>query len=158
MSLLRAEPSRRELPPVRSRGAWIASGLALQIVVVGIPVVAALRRTHEAGVGGALTHYTIRLVWHEMLRSGADVALIVLGVVLFVAGAVVLARPFVRQVTTLVVAVPLAAIAGVAVFGVVALVVAAVIAASASAGSADFGSSFFDFLSDGWPGGRRRRT
>ena len=158
MSVLHAAPNRRELRPVGARGPWIAWGLTLQVIGVGIPATAAVHRAHEAGVGGALTRYTIRLVWHEMLRSGADVALIVLGVVLFVAGAVVLARPFVRQVTTLVVAVPLAAIAGVAVFGVVALVVAAVIAASASAGSADFGSSFFDFLSDGWPGGRRRRT
>jgi hypothetical protein len=87
----------------------------------------------------------------------ADVALIVLGVVLFVAGAAVLARPFVRRVTTLVVAVPLAAVAGLAVFGVVALVFAAVIAASASAGEADLGTGLVDFLPDGWPGRRRRK-
>jgi hypothetical protein len=89
-----------------------------------------------------------------MLRSGADVALIVLGVVLFVAGAVVLARPFVRRVSTLVVAVPLAAMLGLVVFGIVALVVGLVIALTASAGDADW-SGLADFLPDGWP--RRRR-
>ena len=89
-----------------------------------------------------------------MLRSGADVALIVLGVVLFAAGAVVLARPFVRRVPTLLVAVPLAAVAGLAVFGVVALVLAAVVAATASTGSADWGQALSSFDIGNW---RRRR-
>jgi hypothetical protein len=154
MSVLPAAPRRHQLQPVHARGRWIGWGLALQVVGVGIPVVTALRRAHEAGVGGALTHYTVRLVWHEMLRSGADVALIALGVVLFVAGAVVLARPFVRRVSTLVVAVPLAAVLGLAVFGLVALVVGLVVALTASAGDADW-SGLADFLPDGWP--RRRR-
>lgn len=152
--MLPAAPRRHQLQPVHARGRWIGWGLALQVVGVGIPVVTALRRAHEAGVGGALTHYTVRLVWHEMLRSGADVALIALGVVLFVAGAVVLARPFVRRVSTLVVAVPLAAVLGLAVFGLVALVVGLVVALTASAGDADW-SGLADFLPDGWP--RRRR-
>lgn len=154
--MLPAAPRRHQLQPVHARGRWIGWGLALQVIGVGIPVVTALRRAHEAGVGGALTHYTIRLVWHEMLRSGADVALIVLGVVLFVAGAVVLARPFVRRVSTLVVAVPLAAVLGLAVFGLVALVVGLVIALTASAGDADW-SGLADFLPGDWPGRRRRK-
>jgi hypothetical protein len=156
MSVLPAAPNRRELAPVHARRRWIAWGLALQVIGMGIPVATAVHRAHESGVGGALTHYTIRLVWHEMLRSGADVALIVLGVVLFVAGAVVLARPFVRRVSTLLVAVPLAAVAGLAVFGVVALLVALVVAATASAGDADVGA-LADFLPDGWPDRRRRK-
>jgi hypothetical protein len=157
MSVLPAATNRRELAPIHARGRWIAWGLALQVIGVGIPVAAAIHRVHETGVGGALTHYTIRLVWHEMLRSGADVATIVLGVLLFVAGAVVLARPFVRRVSTLVVAVPLAAVAGLAVFGVVALLVGLVVAAAASGGDADVGGALADFLPDGWPGRRRRR-
>ncbi len=157
MSVLPAAPHRRELGPIHARGRWVAWGLVLQVIGVGIPVAAAVRRAHEAGVGGALTHYTVRLVWHEMLRSGADVALIVLGVALFVAGAVVLARPFVRRVSTLLVAVPLAAVAGLVVFGVVALLVALVVAATASAGDAEVGGALADFLPDGWPGRRRRK-
>jgi hypothetical protein len=130
MSALQAMRGRGQLEPVRSRGRWLACGLALQVIGVGIPVTIALRRAHESGVGGAITHYTVRLVWHEMLRSGADVALIVLGVALFVAGAVVLARPFVRRPSTLLVAVPLAALLGLAVLGMVALVCAALFAAA----------------------------
>lgn len=155
MSVLPAAPRRHELPPVHARGRWIGWGLALQVIGVGIPVLTALRRAHESGIGGALTHYTVRLIWHEMLRSGADVALIVLGVALFVAGAVLLARPFVRRVSTLVVAVPLAAVLGLAVFGLVALVAGLVIALTASAGDADW-SGLADFLPDGWPRRRRR--
>jgi hypothetical protein len=157
MSVLPAAPTRRQLPPVLAPGRWIGWGLALQVIGVGIPVVAALRRAHETGVGGAVTHYTVRLVWHEMLRSGADVSLIVLGVVLFAAGAVVLARPFVRRTSTLLVAVPLAAVAGLAVFGVVALLCAVVVALAAGTGSTDAATSLTDFIPDGWPGGRRRR-
>lgn len=55
-------------------------------------------------------------------------ALIILGVVVFVAGAVVLARPFVHRRSTLLVVVPVAAAACIAVLGGLALVCAAVIA------------------------------
>jgi hypothetical protein len=70
---------------------------------------------------------------------------------------VVLARPFVRLVSTLVVAVPLAAVAGLAVFGVVALLVGLVAGLVASAGDADVGGALADFLPDGWPDRRRRK-
>jgi hypothetical protein len=157
MSVLGAAPGRRELPPVRARGSWIAWGLALQVIGVGIPAVAAIRRAHESGVGGAVTHYTLRLVWHEMLRSGADVALIVLGVILFVAGAVALARPFVRRPVTLMVAVPLAAVAGLAVFGVLALLCAALIALAANSGDASWGDVLENLIPGNWPSRRRRK-
>jgi len=92
-----------------------------------------------------------------MLRSGADVALIVLGVVLFVIGAVVLARPFVRCPATLLVAVPLAAVAGLAVFGVLALVCAGLIALAAGTGDAGWAQGLADGLPGDWPRRRRRR-
>ncbi len=154
VSVLRAPWARRELPPVHSRGRWIAWGVALQVIGVGIPVVAAVQRAHEDGVVGGITHYTVRLVWHEMLRSGADVALIVLGVVLFALGAVVLARPFVRRNSTLLIAVPLAAVAGFLVLGVLALVGAAVIAAAQ--GDAAAGDTLTNLIPGTWPGRRRR--
>ncbi len=157
MSVVDAAPHRRELRPVRSRGRWIAWGLALQVIGVGIPVTEALRRARESGVGGALTHYTVRLVWHEMLRSHADVALLVLGVVLFGAGAVLLARPFVRRPVMLLVAVPVAAVIGLALFGVFALVCAAVIGLAAGAGSGDWDHLLSNLPLGDWPRDRRRR-
>jgi hypothetical protein len=102
------------LPPVRRRGTWITWGLALQAISVAIPVTTALRRAGHDGLLASMTHYTIRLIGHQTLRSRADVALILLGIVAFVAGAVVLARPFVTRRLTLFVAVPAAATAGIA--------------------------------------------
>lgn len=141
------------LQPVRRHGTWIAWGLALQVIGVGIPVTAALQRASSDGVLASITHYTVRLVWHEMLRSGADVALVVLGVIVFVAGAIVLARPFVTRRVTLFVAVPAAATVGIAVLGVIALVCAAIIALVESPDTAG------DLLNDiSWPfGGRDKR-
>jgi hypothetical protein len=150
-----AQPSagRRELRPVTHRSAWLAWGLALQTIGIGIPVTVALRRANKDGPLGSITHYTVRLVWHEMLRSRADVALIIVGVVVFIGGAVVLARPFVRRRSTLFVGVPAAAAVGIAALGVVALVCAAVFALVESPGDA---GNLLDSIS--WPiGGQRRR-
>lgn len=156
MNAVSTPVGRRELPPVRARGRWLVWGITLQVVGVGIPVTAALRRAQESGVVGGLTHYTVRLVWHEMLRRGAAVALIALGVVLFVAGAVVLARPFVRRTSTLLVAVPLAALAGFAILGVVALVCAALLALTAGSGDTSSAQGLADLIPGDWPRRRRR--
>lgn len=148
---------RHDLEPIENRARWVAWGLALQAIGVGIPVTAALRRANKGGVLGSVTHYTVRLVLHEMLRSRADVALIVFGVVMFVAGGVVLARPFVRRRSTLYVGAPLAAIAGVAMLGVLALVIAAAFALVASPGDVGW-DALVNSLSSCWPiGGPRRR-
>jgi hypothetical protein len=143
---------RRELTPVARRGTWVAWGLALQTIGVGIPVTVALRRANQDGVFGSVTHYTVRLVWHEMLRSHADVGLLLLGAVVFVVGAVIMARPFVRRRAALLVGVPAAAAAGLALLGVLALVCAAVIAAIDGSGDPQ---QLFDGIS--WPGGGRRK-
>ncbi len=144
---------QRQLGPVAHRGTWVAWGLALQTIGVGIPVTAAVRRANRDGVLASATHYTVRLVWHEMLRSHADVGLMLLGLVVFVAGAVVMARPFVRHRAALFVAVPAAAAAGLALLGVLVLLCAAVVAVIN--GSADTEQLFRNVS---WPaGGRRNR-
>lgn len=131
----RAEESagRPELRPVERRAVWVVWGFALQAVGVGLPVTVALRLANEDGVLGSITHYTARLVWHEMLRSSADLALVGVGVIIFVAGSVVLARPFVTRRSTLFITVPVAATVGIIALGVIALVCAALIALVGSA-------------------------
>lgn len=148
---------RRQLKPVQRRTLWISWGLALQAIGVAIPVVTAVRRADREGLGNSLTHYTYRLIWHEMLRSGADVALIALGLIVFIAGAVLLARPFVTDTVTLFVAVPVAALAGVAILGVVVLLVAAAIALLDSSDGSDLGSLFNSSGSSGSSRRRKRR-
>jgi hypothetical protein len=146
----------RELRPVEHRARWLAWGLAFQAVGVGIPLTAALSRANRDGVDGTLTHYTVRLVWHEMLRSRADIALIALGVALFAAGGTVPARPFVRRPILLFVVTPLAATLGFAVLGVIALACAALIALAESPRDFDWGSLLSNIS---WPcdSGRRNR-
>src|SRR5579875_2079403 len=147
----------RELRPVERRSVWITWGLALEVIGVGIPVTVALVRAHREGLLGSVTHYTVRLIEHELLSSRADVALIVLGVLVFVAGAVVLARPFVTRRLTLFLAVPLAAAAGLVVLGVVALICAVVIAAVGSAGDGSWADVLENFIPGSDERGRRRR-
>ena len=93
MNGVRAPAASGELKPLVERGRWVASGLALQVIGVGIPVTAALERASKDGVLGSITGYTVRLVWRR---------------------------------STLLVGVPLAAVAGIAVFGVCAVVFAIV--------------------------------
>jgi uncharacterized membrane protein len=147
--------TQRDLRPAANRGTWVAWGLALQAIGVGIPVTAALRQANQDGLLGNITHYSIRLLWRELSSSDADVALVVLGVVLFVAGAVVLARPFVRRRSNLFVTVPVVAVFGIAVLGVIALVCAAVIAVFESPGDSSALRELFNNIP--WPLGSRRR-
>jgi hypothetical protein len=77
------------------------------------------------------------------------------GVVIFVAGSVVLIRPLVTRRSTLFLAVPAAATAGLAVFGVIALVFAALIALAEGIGVGDWRDLLDNFSS--WPGRGRRR-
>lgn len=145
----------RELRPVGRRSVWVAWGLALQIIGAGIPVTVALVRANREGLLGSVTHYTVRLIEHELVRSRADVALILLGVLVFAAGAVVLARPFVRRRLTLFIAVPLAAAAGIIVLGVVALICAIVVGLFSSAGDSGWADGLENLTP--WSHDRRRR-
>ncbi len=145
----------RELQPVEHRVRWLAWGLALQAVGVGIPLTAAISRASKDGVGGTFTHYTVRLIWHEMLRSRADILLIALGVALFAVGGTVLARPFVRRPLVLFVGTPMAAMFGLVALGVIALACAALIALAESPGDFDWGNVL---SSISWPGEDDRRN
>jgi len=153
MDAVRIPPGGSELRPVRARARWIGWGLTLQVVGAAIPITLALHLASRDGLLGSITRYTIRLVWQQTTHSATDVAFVLLGVALFVAGSVVLARPFVRRRSTLLIGVPLAALGGLLVFGVFAVVIAAVIAAEQDPGP--FANAVADNLP--WPGSGRRR-
>ncbi len=152
---LRSLEDSAELAPVEHRARWIAWGFALQVLGVGAPAAVVLERAKHDSALGQVTRYTIRLAWHEALRSASDVGLLATGLALFVAGSMVLARPFVKRRSTLLIAVPLAATVGLLALGLAALLCAAVIAVVGLAGEGDL--SGFD-LADWWtPGGKRSR-
>jgi hypothetical protein len=131
------------LRPVRRKWPWIVGGLALQLVGIGAPVVYVLDKAKHKNVGGSLTRATVRFAWHEAIHSHAGLALLIARAVGFAIGAVLLARPFAKSWLTLLVAVPIAAVAGLLVLGAAALVVGLAVAG-------------LEGLFDGWGGGGSR--
>lgn len=116
------------LPAVSSRGRWIGSGLAVQVIGVGLPAAYLGVTTRRMTVTGHITAASVRLAWRSDAHTGVGLTVLVTGAVIFAAGSTLMARPFVRRRKTLLVAVPLAALLSVLVFGVLALVVAAIAA------------------------------
>lgn len=92
-------------------------------------------------------------MWHGEVHTRQGLMVLVAAAVLYAAGSIVMARPYVSRPVTLFVAVPLAAVAGLLVLGALALIVALVIAAFTSDGGFDIPG--LDFGSGGE--GRRRR-
>ena len=121
---------RRVLGPVTYPRRWILAGLGLQIVGAGGPASFLLVKVRHQDVGGHITAATVKLLWHNEAHTTAGIALLAVGAVLFAAGSVLMARPYVRRPVTLLVAVPLAAVAGMLVLGVIALIAAMAIAAA----------------------------
>jgi uncharacterized membrane protein YgcG len=117
------------LPPVANKALWGLSGLVLQIVGVGAPIAYVLIKAKHEDVGGQITRATFRLAWHQAVHSHAGLALLIGGVAVFAAGCVLLARPFVKSRVTLLLAIPVAAVAGALVLGAAALLVVALFAA-----------------------------
>ena len=143
-----ADISDRRLPPVTHPKRWIAVGIALQVVGVGVPGGYLLSTAHREGIGGHITAATVRLAWRSDAHTTAGVVLLSLGLVVFGFGSMLMARPFVRRPITAFIAVPLAAAVGMLVLGFVALLVAVIVA----------GGGWLDIVSD-WPfdGERRKR-
>jgi hypothetical protein len=123
---------RRGLAPVSKRWPWITGGLSLQVIGVAMPVVYVLEKAHKEDFGGHITRATIRLAWHQAVHSKAGLALMIAGVLVFATGSVLLARPFAKSWLTLLVAVPIAAVAGLLVLGAAVLIVAVIVAAAGS--------------------------
>jgi hypothetical protein len=119
------EPARAvgSLGPVAHRNYWIAAGLLIQLAGAAAPVAMLYRRAKSEDLLQHVTGLTVKLVWHQAIHDHEGRALIIAGTAVFVLGSMVLARPFVKHLLTLVLAVPLAALVFVAALGVVALIV-----------------------------------
>jgi hypothetical protein len=112
-----------DLKPVTRRAPWIAGGLVLELAGAGGPAAYVYEKAKQQNVGGSITQGTVRLVWHEAVHSKAGLAILIAGAVVFAIGAMLVARPFVKHVAVLIVAVPLAAVASLLVLGLAALIV-----------------------------------
>ena len=86
-------------------------------------------KVHPQNIGGHLTAATIRLAWHSEVNTRQGLAVMAAGALIYAAGSVLMARPFISRPVTLFVAVPVAAVAWMLVLGVLAFIAALLIAA-----------------------------
>jgi uncharacterized membrane protein len=133
-----AVTSRRMLSPVRSRARWTVSGLAVQAVGLGGVTAFLWVKLRHQDIGGHITAATFRLVWHGEVHTRTGLAVLVAGTIIYAAGSVLLARPYVSRPVTLFIAVPVAAIVGMIVLGALAWVVASLIGALGDLLAPDF--------------------
>lgn len=115
------------LRPVAKKAPWIVCGLLLQAAGIAMVLAWAYRKYKNDAVEGAALRTTFKLIWMETLHSSAGIAILAGTAVLFAAGGVLLARPYVRSLPMLLIGVPVAALAGLAVLGALALVVAVLV-------------------------------
>lgn len=108
------------------------SGLTLQTLAVAGVAAYAWLTLRRQGIGGHLTAATIRLIWHADMHTRTGVAVVDAGALIYAAGSILMARPYLSRPTMLFVAVPIAAVIGLLALGALALVVAIVLAALAS--------------------------
>ncbi len=111
----------RLLSPVRAPWHWVLAGVLVQAVGVGVPVVYLVGKARREGIGGHITAATVRLVWHGPAHTKAGLILLFVGAVVFAAGSVLIARPYVRRPVLLLVAIPLAGAVGMLLLGAFAL-------------------------------------
>jgi hypothetical protein len=116
------------LAPVASRGQWIASGLGLQVLGAGAPTVYVLTKANKEGLGGHITRATVTLAWHQAVHTHAGLAILISGAAAFAVGSVLMARPFVTNPVTLLLAIPVTAVLGMLALGAAVLVIVLVVA------------------------------
>jgi hypothetical protein len=139
---------RRLLGPLRTRASWVAGGLIMQAVGVGGVTAYLWLKIRHQNFGGHVTAATIRLAWHGEVHTRLGLAVLAAAAVIYAAGSVLMARPYVSRPLTLFVAVPIAAVVGLLVLGILAFIVALLIAAL----------EYGDFIPDFGLGGRGRRA
>jgi len=125
------------LAPVRRRNVWISCGMLVQLVAVAVPVAWIVVRAKHEAVTGVAMRATVLAAARQSAHTSTGIAIMAGSAVLFAMGSVLVARPFVRSLGMLILAVPLAAIVGVLVLGALALVVAVLIALANAGGGGD---------------------
>jgi hypothetical protein len=135
--------------PRRNRAWWVLSGFLLQAVGAGSVAAYLWTKVRHEDLGGHITTVMIRLAWHAEVHTRQGLAVLLAGAVVYAAGSVVAARPYITNPFSLLVAVPVAAIAGMLVLGVLAVVVAVIVFLASA--NADLGGS-----GSAWGHSRRR--
>lgn len=124
--------SRRILGPLRSRYPWVVCGLSIQLLGVATAAAVMWRSVRNQSLGGHITSEMIKFGWHSELHTRVGLSMLAAGSVIYAAGSVVLARPYMSRPLALFVVVPFAAIAGLLVLGVLVLALTALVAVLAN--------------------------
>jgi hypothetical protein len=119
-----ANGTRLALQPVKSRELWVTSGLIVQLLGLGSVAVVIWRNIRNQGIGGHITAEMIKLAWHDELHTRSGLIVLITGSVVYAAGSVLMARPYMSSPVGLFVAIPIAAVVGILVLGVLVLVLA----------------------------------
>ena len=130
---------RGSLRQVQPRYPWVFWGLIVQALGLGSIAVVMWHNARDQSLGGHVTAEMLKFAWRSELHTRTGLIVLIAGTVVYAAGCVVMARPFVSRPVMLFVSIPLAAVAGVLVLGVLAIVVAAVITSFADIWDFDFG-------------------
>ena len=121
----------------RTRAWWAVGGFLLQAIGAGGVAAFLWVKIRHEDLGGHVTAMMVQLAWHSEVHTRQGLAVLLAGAAVYAAGSVVMARPYVRNPVTLLVAVPLAAVAGMALLGVLAIIVALIIMLASADGNFD---------------------
>jgi hypothetical protein len=138
----------------RHRGWWLLGGFLLQAIGAGGVAAFLWIKVRHEDLGGHITTMMVRLAWHSEVHTRQGLAVLIAGAIVYAAGSVVMARPYVTNPVTLLVAVPVAAVIGLLVLGVLALIVALIVSLAAmnsDLGDINFGGGI------GGPGKTKRK-
>jgi hypothetical protein len=138
---------RRLLTPPRSRVPWVGWGVILQVLGLGSVAVVMWRNIRQQGIVGHVTAEMVKFAWHSELHTRSGLLVLLAGSVVYGAGSVVMARPYIASPAWLFIAVPTAAVAGMLVLGVLVVILWVLFLVAEN----DVDLSLLDF------GGRRRR-
>jgi hypothetical protein len=119
-----ANGARLILKPVKSREPWVIWGLIVQVLGMGSVAVVLWRNIPNPGIGRHITAEMIKLAWHSELHTRSGLIVLITGSVVYAAGSVLMARPYMSSPLGLFVAIPIAAVVGVLLLGVLVLVLA----------------------------------
>ena len=128
----------RIVAPLRSRWPWVVWGLIIQALGVGGVAVVMWHNIRNQSLGGHITAEMVAFAWHSQLHNRAGAIVLAVGAVVYAIGSVVMARPYASRPSTLLVAVPIAAVGGMLLLGVLAVAVAALVSAFANNGGGGF--------------------
>lgn len=113
-----ARSGRRRLAPPDSRVPWVFWGAVVQVLGLGSIAVVMWKNIRQQGIGGHITGEMLKLAWHSELHTRSGLIVLIAGSVVYAAGSVVIARPYISSPAALFIAVPIAAVAGMLILGV----------------------------------------